>query len=163
MRHPLGARLTVWGADLGGDLGLHQLTRDQRDRVAHEVAVLARHHLGDDIGSGHPLAFGHRGVLLHVGLLEEPTSLRPTVAGPTTGLPASRYTTSTASTLSRTEPGFEASVKPGLAHCEPLSVTWVIVVSAILRAGETNSDRLGPALRELREGAPEQTEQTKLT
>jgi hypothetical protein len=35
------------GADLLGDLGVrHQLVRDQRHRVRHEIAVLARHHLG---------------------------------------------------------------------------------------------------------------------
>jgi len=61
----LGADLTQLGADLDGDLGLHQLVGDQCDRLAHEVAVLARHDLGDDVGSSHSVAFGHRGVSSH--------------------------------------------------------------------------------------------------
>jgi len=67
---------------------------DQRDRFAHEIPVLARHDLGDDVGSGHPLAFGHRGVSSH-RFLVEPTSLDAAVAGFFSGLLAARYTTST--------------------------------------------------------------------
>jgi hypothetical protein len=62
MRRARLADLAVRGPDLIGDFRVHQLAHDQRDRVAHEVAVLARHHLGDQLGRSHPLALGHRGV-----------------------------------------------------------------------------------------------------
>jgi hypothetical protein len=42
--------LAMVGADLRADLGVHHLAADQRDRVAQQVAMLAAHQLGDDIG-----------------------------------------------------------------------------------------------------------------
>jgi hypothetical protein len=67
MRQPrLGRDLAELRADLGADLGLHQLAGDQRDRLAHEILEPTVAHLGDDIGNRHALTFGHRGCLLHV-------------------------------------------------------------------------------------------------
>ena len=42
--------------------------------------MLAGQDLGNDVGSGHPVLFGHRGAPL-MGSLVEPTSLDATVAG----------------------------------------------------------------------------------
>jgi len=64
MRRPLGAHLPVASADLSRYLRLHQLTGDDRNRLPHEIAVLAREHVGDDIRNGHASAFGHRGAPL---------------------------------------------------------------------------------------------------
>jgi len=59
----LHASLSPPGADLAGDLGLHQLRGDHRHRLAQEVGVLGDQGLGDDLGGRHALALGHRGVL----------------------------------------------------------------------------------------------------
>src|SRR5271170_1135933 len=61
VRDSLRAHLATLRADLDGDLRLHQLTGDQCDRLTNEITVLTAHHLGDDIGSGHPVLYGHRG------------------------------------------------------------------------------------------------------
>jgi len=50
MRRALRAHLTAAGADLLTDLGLHQLPRHERDRVAQEVRMLIDQRLGDDLG-----------------------------------------------------------------------------------------------------------------
>ena len=44
------------------DLRLHQLARDQRDRLTHEILKPTIAHLRNDIGNRHALTFGHRGV-----------------------------------------------------------------------------------------------------
>jgi hypothetical protein len=63
MRHPrLRGNLSELRTNLRGDLGLHQLPRDQHDRVAHETLKPTIPNLRDDIGSRHPLTFDHRGV-----------------------------------------------------------------------------------------------------
>jgi hypothetical protein len=51
----------VAGADLRRDLRLHQLARDQTDRLAQEIAGLTREYIGNDIGNGHAVTLGHRG------------------------------------------------------------------------------------------------------
>jgi hypothetical protein len=63
MRDPrLRTNLAELGANLARDLRLHDLARDQRDRLAHEVLQPTVHRLGDDISNRHALPFGHRGV-----------------------------------------------------------------------------------------------------
>ena len=49
------------GADLGGDLGLHQLPGDHRHRLPEEIGVLLDQGLGHDLGARHALPLGHRG------------------------------------------------------------------------------------------------------
>jgi hypothetical protein len=65
MRRALRRPFAAPGAGQLRDLGLHQLTHDQRDRVAQQISMLAGHRLRDDIGSGHHLALGHRGAPSH--------------------------------------------------------------------------------------------------
>ena len=96
MRQPrLGRDLAELRTDLSADLGFHQLTGNQRDRLPDEILKPTIAHLRDDIGNRHALTFGHRGVLLHVDC-EQPTSSAPrwpTLAA--VDLPGARYTTST--------------------------------------------------------------------
>ncbi len=61
-----GAALASPGADLAGDLCLHQLGGDHRHGIAQEVGVLFDQGLGDDLGGRHALPLGHRGVLSSV-------------------------------------------------------------------------------------------------
>ena len=61
LRHALAGDLTELGADLPGDLGLHQLGDHPRDALAHDIGVLAAHQLVDHLRSGHPPLLGHRG------------------------------------------------------------------------------------------------------
>ena len=74
MRPALGTALAALGAGQHSDLRLHQLTHDQRDRVTQQISMLAGHRAGDDIGSGHHLALGHRGAPSHrtPGRADEP-------------------------------------------------------------------------------------------
>src|SRR4051812_45301192 len=81
------------GADLRRDLDLHQLARDQRDRLTHETAVLAREHIGNDISDRHPLRHGPRGappidtgVNRRVWNPQSPDYPRPAPAGTATPL-----------------------------------------------------------------------------
>jgi hypothetical protein len=101
MRGARGRDPTELGADLCRDLGLHQLADQPRHALAHDVDVLAAHHLVDHLRSGHPPILGHRGASLRQ-FSAEPTILRPAVADPRSG-PArrARYTTSTDSTQAR--------------------------------------------------------------
>jgi hypothetical protein len=66
-----------------------------------EIAILRAQgrgvRLGDQLGSGHPLALGHRGVSFS-RLLEQPTSCTPRWPNPSTGPQHGRYTTSTDTT-----------------------------------------------------------------
>src|SRR5581483_3465058 len=64
IRRPLRRYLAMRGANLGRDLRLHQLAHDQRHRLAHEIPVLTREHVGNDISNRHPLRHGHRGTPL---------------------------------------------------------------------------------------------------
>ena len=98
MRQPrLGRDLTERSADLSGNLAFHQLPGDQRDRLTNEILKPTIHRLGDDIGNRHPLTFGHRGVLLHVGSLRTTRRVRRRDGRPlrAVDLPDARYTTST--------------------------------------------------------------------
>jgi hypothetical protein len=61
---PVGAALAELGADLGGDLGLHQLLGHPGHALADHVGVLVGHELVGKLGSGHPWPLGHRGVSL---------------------------------------------------------------------------------------------------
>jgi hypothetical protein len=53
--------LPLAGADLAGDLCLHDLGGDHRHGLAQEVAVLVDQGLGDDLAGRHALSLGHRG------------------------------------------------------------------------------------------------------
>lgn len=55
------ADLSFAGADLAGDLGLHDLGGNHRHALAQEVGVLLDQGLGYDPGARHALALGHRG------------------------------------------------------------------------------------------------------
>jgi hypothetical protein len=61
----------VAGADLLGDLGLHQLAAQPRHRLAHDVAVLVVEQLADQLVGGHPVVLGHRGVFSFVDLCKD--------------------------------------------------------------------------------------------
>ena len=61
MRDPVRRDLPELGADLPGDLRLHQLGHHPRDALAHDIGVLAAHQLVDHLRSGHPPLLGHRG------------------------------------------------------------------------------------------------------
>ena len=63
MRQPhIRSDLPELGTDLSRDLSLHQLPRDQSDRLAHEILRPTITHLRNDIGNRHPSTIGHRGV-----------------------------------------------------------------------------------------------------
>src|ERR1700682_5737894 len=100
MRHAIRADLAELGADLDRHLGLHQLTRDQRDRVTHEITVLTGHHTRNDISSSYPSPFRHSGCPSS-RLLVEPAELDPNVVR----------------TLK--EPGIPATKTPGHHHRGP--------------------------------------------
>src|SRR4029450_3386733 len=59
--HSLGGALAELGADLRGDLGLHQLGGHPRRAVAQHIGVLISEQLVRQLGSGHPGPLGHRG------------------------------------------------------------------------------------------------------
>jgi hypothetical protein len=61
---PLQAALAELGADLGTDVGLHQLVGHPGHRLAQHVGVLIAQQLVGELGSGHPGPLGHRGVSL---------------------------------------------------------------------------------------------------
>jgi hypothetical protein len=61
MRDPLAADLAELGADLRRDLSLHQRADQPRHALAHNINMLAAHHLVDHLRSGHPALLGHRG------------------------------------------------------------------------------------------------------
>ncbi len=63
--HALGRPLAAPRARQLDDLGLHQLTHDQRHRLTQQVTVLAGHRARDDIGRGHHPVLGHRGAPTH--------------------------------------------------------------------------------------------------
>jgi hypothetical protein len=65
-RSILRAALAELGTDQLGDLGLHDLPRDRRHRLANHVRVLIAQHLPDDLLDRHPLCSGHRRCLLLV-------------------------------------------------------------------------------------------------
>ena len=101
MRHPRARRdLAEFRPNLRGDLRLHQLPRDQRDRLAHEILKPAITHLRNDIGNRHALTIGHRGVS---NRLTAKNSRRVRRHGgrpsPAVDLPDARYTTSTDMTV----------------------------------------------------------------
>ena len=73
--------LALAGADLAGDLGLHDLRGDHRHALAQEVGMLLDQRLGYDPGARHALVLGHRGVPFVSRLAGQPTSLGPAVAG----------------------------------------------------------------------------------
>jgi hypothetical protein len=97
MRDARRRDLAELGANLDRHLGLHQLTRDQRDSVPHEITVLTSHHMRNDISS-HPSPFGHRGAPSH-RLLVEPTSLDATMIGTPAPIRDAPYTTTADETL----------------------------------------------------------------
>jgi hypothetical protein len=60
MRHPiLRTALTELRAHQLADLALHQLGAHHLERRAQHVAVLAHHHLPDDLLDRHPVGTGH--------------------------------------------------------------------------------------------------------
>ncbi len=65
MRHPIiRTPLTELGADQLGHLALHQLAADRLHRRSDHIAMLAHHHLLDDLLDRHPVGTGHRWRLL---------------------------------------------------------------------------------------------------
>jgi hypothetical protein len=65
MRHPvIRTPLAELGADQLGHLALHQLAADRLDGCPQHIAVLAHHHVPDDLLDRHPVGTGHRWRLL---------------------------------------------------------------------------------------------------
>jgi len=60
MRHPLGALLVEAGADLLGDLGLHELADEPGERLTQDVGVLIAQQLAYELVEAQAL-LGHRG------------------------------------------------------------------------------------------------------
>ena len=58
---PVWGALAKLGADLGGDLGLHQLGDHPGHALAQHISVLARQQLVGNLRGGHPGPLGHRG------------------------------------------------------------------------------------------------------
>jgi hypothetical protein len=58
----VGAALTQLGAGPRTHFGLHQLGDQPGHAVAQHIGVLVGQQLVDQVGSGHPVALGHRGV-----------------------------------------------------------------------------------------------------
>jgi hypothetical protein len=54
--------LAVARTDLTGDLSLHDLPRDQRDRLTNEIVKTPITHTRNDISNRHALLYDHRGV-----------------------------------------------------------------------------------------------------
>jgi hypothetical protein len=54
LSHPVWGALAKLGADLGGDLGLHQLGDHPGHALAQHISVLAGQQLIGNLGSGHP-------------------------------------------------------------------------------------------------------------
>src|SRR5262249_50737393 len=90
VRQPLLAPLAALCADQLRHLGLHQLLHDPAQTLAREVDALLVEQKADDLLGRHPLRLGHRGDSPLVVVLEDPTSLSATVAGPTTRLRPTR-------------------------------------------------------------------------
>jgi hypothetical protein len=67
---PLRAALAKLGADPGADLGFHEFSGHPGHAVAQHVGVLVLEQLVGELGSGHPVALGHRDVSF-VALLEQ--------------------------------------------------------------------------------------------
>jgi hypothetical protein len=88
--------LAQLSADLAADLTFHQLTRDQRHRLAHKILKLTIHRLRDDIANRHAVTFGHRGVSIRL-TARTADEFGATVADPFSAVepPDARYTTST--------------------------------------------------------------------
>jgi hypothetical protein len=104
----VGRTLTELGADLGGDLGIHQLGDQPRDALAQHVGVLAGQQLVDQLGSSHPGPVGHRGVSFVC--LREQTDDHEARDGRTHIRPAGSPTP-----LSATRPGVHSSGWDGCA------------------------------------------------
>ena len=95
LRQPfLRGPLAAGGADLLGDLRLHQLLADPAQALAQEVeALLVVEQVADDLLGRHPLRLGHRGAPF-VDPWLEPTSVSAAVAGLASGYrPTRSYTT----------------------------------------------------------------------
>jgi len=94
VRLALARDLTTPGADLGADLGLHQLPSDHPNGLLKEVVVLIHQRLGDDLSHRHAPVLGHRGAPPSVDL-----QVNRRVWGPRwpelIPAPPTRYTTST--------------------------------------------------------------------
>jgi hypothetical protein len=58
----VGGALTEPGAGELAEFGFHQLGDQPGHAVAQHIGVLVAHELVDQVGSGHPVALGHRGV-----------------------------------------------------------------------------------------------------
>ena len=82
---PLRRDLAEPSANLITDLGFHQLSGDQRDRLAHEILEPTIAHLRDDIGNHHAVTFGHRGVSPFVWTARTADEFGATVADPLSG------------------------------------------------------------------------------
>jgi len=78
VRHALGALLMQVGADLPGDLGLHELAHEPGERLSENVGVLIAHELAYELVQTHA-RLGHRGAPLVVSLGTVPTILGPTM------------------------------------------------------------------------------------
>lgn len=61
MRRPLAAHLAAAGADRA-EIAASISSRNQRHRLAQEIAHLIGEHVGNDIANGHAVALDHRGV-----------------------------------------------------------------------------------------------------
>jgi hypothetical protein len=64
MRRAIRCALAELGADQLGHLALHQLAAHGLQRRSDHIAVLAHHHLPDDLLDRHPVGTGHRWRLL---------------------------------------------------------------------------------------------------
>jgi hypothetical protein len=62
VRAAFQAALAQLGTDLGADVGFHELACHPGHALAQHVGVLVLQELVGELGSGHPVAFGHRGV-----------------------------------------------------------------------------------------------------
>jgi hypothetical protein len=64
MRRPIRRSFAALGPDQLGYLAVHQLAAHSLQRRADHIAVLAHHHLLDDLLDRHPVGTGHRWRLL---------------------------------------------------------------------------------------------------
>jgi hypothetical protein len=83
VRQPLLAALPALGADQLRHLRLHQLLHNPEKRLVHEIKPLALEQVAHDL-----LFVSAIVVTPLVVVLEDPTSLSATVAGPTTTAPS---------------------------------------------------------------------------